>query len=389
MKVLHTSDWHLGRTFHGHGLHADHAAFLSWLLGVAVEHEVDAVLVAGDVYDRSVPPVDSVRLLDATLEAFAARGIPVVLISGNHDNPTRLGFGRAFAASAGIHLFTSVAQLGEPVLLTDDHGVVGVYGIPYLSPDLVRDQLEAERSHAAVLAAAMHRIRVDAQRRGLHRTVVLAHAFVAGGTSCESERSIEVGGVAHAPASVFSGVSYVALGHLHGSQEVRLADSATVLAYAGSPLTFSFSEADHTKSVTVVELDAEGVAGRKEIPVPVGRRAVVLRGSVEELTGLAAAHPDRYRDVFVKAVVTDRRWEPGLYDRLRAAWPLLERIELAGEQHRDPDHDLARLRRALVDPAQVCAMFVEYVGGVPPVDAEASVLRRAVERVFAADGGRD
>ena len=219
MRLIHTSDWHLGRTLHGENLlpYQDH--FLRWLLDEAVRHQAGAVVVAGDIYDRAVPPLDAVRLLDAALLRFAQARIPVILTSGNHDSAVRLGFGAGLSEAAGIHLRTSVADLARPVLLADEHGPVAVYGVPYLLPDAVMADLGVEsRTHEAVLAEAARRVRADAAARGIGRTVVAAHAFVTGGQPAESERDIRVGGVADVPAAVFTGFSYVALGHLHGAQ---------------------------------------------------------------------------------------------------------------------------------------------------------------------------
>ena len=231
MRLIHTSDWHLGRTLHGENLlpYQDH--FLRWLLDEAVRQQAGAVVVAGDIYDRAVPPVDAVRLLDAALLRFAQARIPVILTSGNHDSAVRLGFGAGLSEAAGIHLRTSVADLARPVLLADEHGPVAVYGVPYLLPDAVMADLGVRsRTHEAVLAEAARRIRADAAARGIGRTVVAAHAFVTGGQPAESERDIRVGGVADVPAAVFAGFSYVALGHLHGAQRAGPPPAAGVRA---------------------------------------------------------------------------------------------------------------------------------------------------------------
>ena len=207
------------------------------------------MLVAGDVYDRAVPPTDAVAVLDEALAAFARANVDVVLISGNHDSAVRLGFGGALAQHAGIHLRTDLSALTNPVVLDD----VAIYGIPYLLPDAVLTDLGAERSHTSVLTAAAQRIRADAAARGLDRVVVLAHAFVTGCAESESERDIRIGGIGDVPASVFAGFTYTALGHLHGAQQV-----APNVRYAGSPLPFSFSERNHHKSVALVEVADDG-----------------------------------------------------------------------------------------------------------------------------------
>ena len=373
MKLLHTSDWHLGRTLHGASLIEHQRGFLSWLVELAVRERVDAVLVAGDVYDRAVPPTDAVRLLDESLAAFAAARVPVVLTSGNHDSAIRLGFGRALGRSAGIHLCTDLSALTAPVLLTDDAGEVAVYGIPYLLPDAVMDDLGAERSHTGVLSAAVERIRSDAAQRGVGRVVALAHAFVTGARGCESERDIRVGGIGDAPASVFEGLTYTALGHLHGAQ--RVGDR---VHYSGSPLAFSFSEAAHTKSVSLVEIDAAGEVRVDRVPAPVPRALREVRGRLDELLALDA--PD-LADAWVKAVLTDARRPMAPMELLRERWPHTLVLDFQPEGTRaDPAADLARLRES-TDPVEVCAAFMEWVDSTRPDRAHEDTLRSAVEAV--------
>src|SRR5215472_13900685 len=287
MRLIHTSDWHLGRTLHGESLLEHQETFLGWLLDQAVTHQADAVAVAGDVYDRAVPPQDAVALLDKTLVAFARAGIPVVLTSGNHDSAIRLGFAAGLTEAAGVHLRTEVADIIRPVIVPDAHGEVGIYGIPYLLPDAVMDELGAERSHASVLAAASARIRADASARGLSRTVVLAHALVTGAQLSESERDIRVGGIADAPAAVLAGCCYLALGHLHGPQRVPVPGSATVARYSGSPLAFSFAERHQAKSVTLAELDGTGNVTTRLLPAPVPRPLTEVRGRLADLLARA------------------------------------------------------------------------------------------------------
>lgn len=232
MRLLHTSDWHLGRSFHRVGLLDAQAAFLDHLVATVHAHDVDAVLVAGDVYDRAVPPLPAVALFDTALHRLAEAGVPTVMISGNHDSARRLGVGAGLIERAGIHLRTDPDGIGTPVVLSDGHGEVTLYGLPYLEPALVRERLGAEKAgHEAVLAAAMDRVRADlAGRPAGTRSVVLAHAFVAGGAPSDSERDITVGGVSAVPTGIFDGVDYVALGHLHGSQTLT-----PRVRYSGSP----------------------------------------------------------------------------------------------------------------------------------------------------------
>ena len=206
MRILHTSDWHLGRSFHRVGLLDAQAAFIDHLIATARDERVDAVLVAGDVYDRALPSLPAVELFDDALHRLAALGVPTVMISGNHDSARRLGVAAGLIGRAGIHLRTDPAGCATPVLLADAHGEVAFYGLPYLEPALVREEFDLGRAgHTEVLAAAMERVRADlAARPAGTRSVVLAHAFVTGGAACDSERDISVGGVAAVPAEVCS-----------------------------------------------------------------------------------------------------------------------------------------------------------------------------------------
>ena len=378
MRLIHTSDWHLGRTLHGESLLEHQATFLDWLLDQAVTHQADAVVVAGDIYDRAVPPQDAVELLDKTLAAFAGARIPMVLTSGNHDSAIRLGFGSALTEQAGIHLRTSVADITRPVIVTDAHGETGIYGIPYLLPDAVMDELGAERSHASVLAAAAARIREDAARRGLSRTVVLAHAFVTNAEPSESERDIRVGGIGDAPAAVLAGCSYLALGHLHGQQEVPVPKSSTKARYSGSPLAFSFSE-NQVKSVTLAEIDGAGTAATKLLPAPVPRPLRQVRGRLADLLARASTDLADLAGAWVKVVLTDQVRPAAPMERLREKWPHTIALDFAPEGGlTGADADLARLAETK-DPVDICGSFVEYVAGAPADKAQRAVLREVVE----------
>lgn len=399
MRLLHTSDWHLGRSLHGVDLLEHQAAFLDHLVELVRAERVDAVVVAGDVYDRAIPPVEAVELLSGTL-ARLAELTTVVVTPGNHDSATRLGFGSAVMRER-VRVRTRVATLAEPVVLPDDAGDVLLYGLPYLDPDVARHALAdvaadgtvtpTARSHEAVLGAAMTRVRADLAGRdggaaggARPRAVVLAHAFVSGGRASESERDIRVGGVDVAPADVFAGVDYVALGHLHGAQQVA-GPAGTVLRYSGSPLAYSFGEVHQVKSTVLVELGArEGVDGavRTElVPAPVPRRLSELTAPLDELLG--AGGEGRTAD-WVRVTVTDAHRPPDLFRRVKERFPHALVI-----QHRPADgvlaHATAREVTPALDPVDVARDFVTHVTGAAPTDAELHVLRRATEDVLAAE----
>jgi exonuclease SbcD len=373
VRLLHTSDWHLGRSLHGESLIEEQRAFLDWLVALAGERAVDAVLVAGDVYDRAVPPTDAVLLLDQALAAFARAGIAVVVSSGNHDSAIRLGFGSRLAASAQIHLRTRLEELTSPLVIDD----LGIYAIPYLLPDAVAEQLHCDRSHRGVLGAATQLVREDAAARGLARTVVLAHAFVTGGAASDSERDISVGGIGDVAASVFSGFSYVALGHLHGAQQV-----APNARYSGSPLPFSFSERHHTKAVSVVEIDEAGGVSVEPVPTPVPRVMAELTG---ELAALLASQGGPPADAWLRVVLTDVVRPADPMQRLRERWPHTLVLE-----HRPPVSsgdsaaDIERLR-TVTDPVEVCSLFVEWVDSSYPDGRQRDALASVVEAVRRAE----
>jgi DNA repair protein SbcD/Mre11 len=321
VRILHTSDWHLGRSFHGVGMLAAQAAFVDHLLEVVESERVDLVVVSGDVHDRALPPVDAVELADDTFARLAASRASVVVSSGNHDSPARLGFNARLADAAGVHLRTRWQEVGRPVLLEDEHGVVAVHAIPYLEPDAVRTAWGLpERSHEAALTAAMGRVDADLAGRPGARSVVLAHAFVAGSAdaagrmSSHSERDISVGGIQVAPTRLFTGVDYAALGHLHG--RATLTDT---VRYSGSPLAYSFSEADHTKGSWLVDLGPDGVRGAEFVPAPVPRPLAVLRGRLEDLMA-DPAHVAQ-EQAWVQVTLTDARRPLHAMERLRTRFP--------------------------------------------------------------------
>ncbi|MFD4007420.1 exonuclease SbcCD subunit D [Brachybacterium paraconglomeratum] len=385
MKILHTSDWHLGRTLHKVDLHEHQAAFLDWLVDLVEAEGVDVVVIPGDVYDRAVPAVSSVTLLDRALARLADTGATVVLTSGNHDSPERLGFGRSLMR-AGIHLLTDLPGIEHPVSVEDEHGEVLFFGLPYLEPDRARTELAREgeeplpRSHEAVTRAALDQVRERAAARPGARTVVLAHTFVTGGEASDSERDLSVGGVDSVPAGVLGGIDYLALGHLHGCQDLTRSVGAPAW-YSGSPLAFSFSERSHRNSVLLVELGAPGADGeRAEVAVrrletPVPRRLTELRGTLEEIL----AHRDEHAGDWLKAVVTDPARPAHLQERLREAYPHLLLTEYAPEG-RAASAGTPVVRREQ-NPLEVMDEFLAHVTGGDPTEAEHDVLERAYSAV--------
>lgn len=375
MRMLHTSDWHLGRSFHREDMLGAQATYVDHLVETVRSERVDVVLVSGDVYDRALPPVDAVQLASESLRRLAAEGVRVVAVSGNHDSPHRLGFASDLIDAAGIHLRTSRESVGVPVVVDDARGPVAFYGIPYLEPDAVREPWELrERSHGAALGEAMRRVRADlAARPSNTRSVVLSHAFVTGGQASESERDISVGGVAQVSADVFDGVDYVALGHLHGRQTIR-----ERVRYCGSPLTYSFSESTHRKGSWLVDLSPGGRLETEFVEAPVPRRTAVVRGRLDDL--LADPAHAGLESAWLKVVLTDAVRPVEAMTRLRERFPHTLVLEFAPDRPGTGSDEPSWTERvAGLSDTQVAAGFVSDVRGAPVDEAERRLLEQAFD----------
>ncbi|MFG2005374.1 exonuclease SbcCD subunit D [Spirillospora sp. NPDC048911] len=369
MRLLHTSDWHLGRSFHREDLLGAQAAFVDHLVDTVRSERVDCVLISGDVYDRALPAVDAVRLCDEALERLAAL-TRVVLIAGNHDSVQRLGFGSSLMDAAGVHVRTDPARVGDPLLIDD----AAIYGIPYLEPELVRHPWDLdERSHAAALTEAMRRVRADIGRRGAGTaSVVLSHAFVTGGEASESERDISVGGAASVPASVFEGVDYAALGHLHGRQAMT-----DRVRYSGSPLAYSFSEEHHLKGSWLVDLRPGGELSAEFVEAPVPRRVARLSGRIDDL--LTDPSHEKYQDRWLQITLTDAQRPSAAMERLRRRFPhaLVLGFDPQGEAAADPRTWSERVRER--SDLDIAGDFVAEVAQAPASAAERELFHEAFE----------
>lgn len=320
MRILHTSDWHLGRSFGQVPLLDDQAAFVEWLLDVVAQERIELVVIAGDLYDRAIPPIESVALFRHALTTLVSRGIKVVAVAGNHDSPERVSSADGLTDAAGIVIRGGYARAGETITLAGSDGPLDVVLVPFLEPSMAppptlpptaapsigpsigptarpwgaTTSAEVQRpDQQSVLTAALARRTV-----GAPRSVVVAHAFVTGGQPSDSERMLSVGGSGTVSAGTFDGFSYVALGHLHRPQFV----GHHTRRYSGSPLPYSFSE-QHDKHVVVVDIDPLGTCRTNHVTVPVGRHVVTLTGSIDELLDDPRHAPNEHH--FVRAVLTD------------------------------------------------------------------------------------
>jgi exonuclease SbcD len=364
-------------------------SFIDQLVDAVTENAVDVVLIAGDVYDRALPGVDVVGLLDDALVRLTGAGAKVVLTSGNHDSAVRLGFASRLLERGGVHLRTRLADLAQPLLLPldgmpsdgtgADSAVLAIYGIPWLEPRLVAEQLGVETaSHFEVTRAATDLIRADLQRRASHGTVhsvVLAHTFASGGISSDSERDLSIGGVGAVPLDLFDGFSYTALGHLHGRQTL-----SPQVRYSGSPLAYSFSEAKHQKGGWLIDVGPAGVASVTELPWEAPRKLAVLRGGIAEL--LESSDHAWAEDAYCQITLTDAQRPAQAMERLRARFPdtLVLGFDPQGGAAKAASSYSSTLAEA-GDDLSVCCGFLEHVRGREPDAAERAALTTALDNV--------
>ncbi|WP_308114007.1 exonuclease SbcCD subunit D [Kineosporia corallincola] len=373
MRILHSSDWHLGRSFHRVDLLSAQAAHFDHLAEVVRAEKVDVVLVAGDVYDRALPAVDAVALLDEGLHRLVSAGATVILSSGNHDSARRLGFGSRLLGASGLHVRTDPAGAGRPVLLDDEHGQVAFYPLPYLEPALAAGPLGAERNHTGVIGAALDLVRADLAIRPGVRSVVSAHAFVMGGAGSDSERELAVGGLGQVPLKLFDDFTYVALGHLHGRQEL-----AGQVRYSGSPLAFSFSEAGHRKGSWLVTLGAPGTPARVEpVEAPVPRRLARLRGHLSELLTSVQFVDDEQTWTQITLTDPERPAEP--MERLRRRFPHLLELRLEPDRPAVAGPGSYTERIAGQGDLDICCGFLDRVRGRAATHAETVLMQQALE----------
>ena len=386
MRILHTSDWHIGRTFHGHQTLDALAEVLAVLVEQVRDNAVDVVVVAGDVFDSAMPAADCYTLLTDTLVALRDTGAHVIVTSGNHDSAARLGF-QSRLLRDGIHVLTDPLAIGTAVTVDDEHGPVHFYGIPFLEPALVRHRWPGVelRTQAQALAHAMELVRGDAAARreadGSARTVAIAHCFAAGVTATPHlERDIQQGGLDVVPLEVFAGVDYMALGHIHGRS--RLSDA---VRYAGAPLHYSFGEGDKPRGSWLVELDATGLAAARWLDLPVPRRLVTVRGTLEELlTAEQFAHAE---DAWVRAEYTDTAQQTDVMRRLQGRFPHCAEVRHApAVRMADEGRTFAARVRAARDDAELVDAFLAHVrGGVGASEAEAELVRAVIGDKAAAE----
>lgn len=377
MKLIHLSDLHLGKRVNEFSMLEDQQYILTEILQIIDQEKPDGVMIAGDVYDKSVPSAEAVALLDDFLVRLAKRDLQVFLISGNHDSPERMAFGGRLMAQSGVHLAPVYDGKVSPITLTDEYGPVNLYLLPFLKPAHVRRCFPEREilTYTDALAAAIEAMGVDTAQRN----VLVTHQFVTGAARCDSEE-ISVGGTDNVDVSVFEPFDYVALGHIHGPQQV----GRETVRYCGTPLKYSFSEAKHQKSVTVVELGEKGAVSVRTVPLTPMRDLAELRGTYEELTFRGFYDGTSYSRDYVHITLTDEEDIPDAVSKLRIIYPNLMKL----------DYDNKRTRAGIVlegaedqqrSPLELLEEFYEKQNGQPMGEEQRAFAKSLMERIWEED----
>lgn len=375
MKLIHLSDIHLGKRVNEFSMLEDQAHILKKILAVVDEEKPDGVLIAGDVYDKSVPSTEAVQLFDDFLVRLAKRKLPVFIISGNHDSPERLSFANRLIDAAGIHLAPVYNGVVEPITLSDEYGPVNVYMLPFIKPAHVRGFFPDTEinGYSDAVAAAIGRMNIDKTQRN----VLITHQFVTGAQRSDSEE-LSVGGTDNIGAEVFCDFDYVALGHIHGPQNM---DSGRI-RYCGSPLKYSFSEAAQQKSVTVAELKEKGMLEIHTVPLIPRRNMVELKGSYQQLTLREFYENTTYQEDYTHITLTDEEDIPDAVAKLRAVYHNLMKLDYDNTRTR---HSAAISGAENVEtrsPIDLFAEFYELQNGLPMSAEQTELVASLIEKIW-------
>ncbi|WP_298037360.1 exonuclease SbcCD subunit D [uncultured Microbacterium sp.] len=381
MRILHTSDWHIGRTFHGHSTLVALGEVLSAMVEQVRENHVDVVIVAGDVFDSATPAGPAYTLLGDTLVGLHEAGARVIVTSGNHDSAARLGF-QARLLRDGIHVLTDPLAIGDPIVVDDADGAVHFYGIPYLEPAIVRRHWPDAplRSQAQTMAHAMGLVR-EAMEENPGRSVAIAHCFAAGVEATDGlEREVRQGGLDVVPLSVFDGLDYVALGHIHGRQKLT-----ERVRYAGAPLHYSFGEQHKERGSWLIDLGPSGELQARWLPLPVPRRLVTLTAPLDEI--LSEENIREHVDDWVCAVYTDTLPQTEPMRRLKERFPFCAMVQHAPAvtAAQDERSYAMRLSTAATDAERIEAFLGHVRGGEGPSDRESELIGDVLDERVAAE----
>lgn len=371
MRILHTSDWHLGRQFFQLSLDEDHDAILSQIDDAILLHAPDVLIIAGDIFDRAGPPQTALaRLRDFLIRATANPGLAIVIIAGNHDAAAQIGMLGVLAPIEKALIRGPLDADDLPMMLADEHGPVAISALPFSYEFAARACFEADDINcpADVIAAQVNAAR-DRVPAGA-RWIVVAHSFVEGAISTDSERSLSrtVGGIETVGAEVFEGAHYVALGHLHRAQAI----GASHIRYSGSPLAFNFDEEGQEKSLTLIDLAADGSIETTSIPLAPRRKVRSIRGKLEELVAAPKGSDD-----FIRVVLTDETPQIDPMKRIRALYP--NAVQLSYERaERTLEQKLGEGRAAIDAPEKLVLDFLEFVRGEAPAEGDTHLINTLI-----------
>lgn len=375
MKFIHTADLHLGKRYAGLSLYDDQKYVLEKMLEVVDKEKPAAFIIAGDVYDKSVPPETAVELFDGFLSALAKRGVKVFIASGNHDSAERLAFGSSLMSPCGVHLSPIYTGVSEPIETTDAYGRINFYLLPFIKPATVKRFLGEDIStYTQAVAAAIDNMKIDTSARN----VLVAHQFVTGSLSSGSEE-FTVGDVGNVDIEVFKDFDYVALGHIHGAQNVERGGR---VRYSGTPLKYSLSEKDSQKSLTIVELGKKGDLKITEAPLTPMRDVREIRGAYDEITRRSFYENKAFRNDLLHVVLTD---EDEVYDaigKLRIIYPnvMSIRYDNARTKHNAEVEDIAEV--ASRSPAELFSALYEMQNNRPMSGEQAKIVDTLIEKVW-------
>jgi exonuclease SbcD len=374
VKFLHTSDWHIGRQLHNHSLLDDQAHVLDQIVALAIDQKVDAVVIAGDVYDRSIPPVAAVALLNSVLDRLVNQAnIPVLMIAGNHDSRERLGFGATQMASSGLHIEGPLHTEFKPVIING----VAFFLLPYAEPVLVRsvfgesaNDVSTHQQAMEFLLEQVNKVELDSLPR-----VVVSHCFLAGGEESDSERPLSLGGADQISPSVFKEFSYTALGHLHGPQK----KGGEHIRYSGSILKYSFSEVRQNKSVTLVDIDEQGAAQTELVALMPLRNLRVLEGALDSL--LEQGVKDPHADDYLMIRLLDKDAILDVMGKLRSVYPNVLHLERTGLM---AQRESLQLNREHLKQSELSMFksFFEQVTGDELNDAQDQALSSVISSLY-------
>lgn len=373
MKFLHISDLHLGKRLYETSLIDDQTAVLKQILSIVDTYLPSAVLIAGDVYDKSVPPAEAVQLFDFFLVELVKRGVRVFVISGNHDSPERIAFGSKIMDGSGVHLTPVYNGCVEPIVLRDTYGEANVYMLPFVKPMHVRRFFENEEitSYTDAVRVAIERMRVDESKRN----ILITHQFVTGANRSDSEET--VGGTDNVDAAVFAPFDYVALGHLHKAQFCLNGK----IRYSGTPLKYSFSEANDDKTVTLVEMGEKGTDVRiEEVKLFPVRDMRKIRGSFEELLA-AARNTTENRADYLQITLTDEDDVPNAMARLQKVYPNALELRYDNTRTRANEGVGARDAEDHKTPFELFADFFKAQNNAEMTDKQAEFLQKVIAKI--------